>query len=167
MNDRTANLLGALAQLAVDRQLASIEAASGINGTSAAALVTLANAPGEGIDFLYKTLGRSQSATTRLVAKLEAGSLLERVAGDDGRASPLVLTRQGELAVAEILDARHQALASCLSYLTADEQSDFDILLAKILASTVIDEQHAYQICRLCDGDECDICPVEEALEGA
>ncbi len=164
MNERTANLLGAVAQLAVDRQLASIEEVSGLNATSAAALITINNAPEQRIDFLYKTLGRSQSATTRLVAKLEGQALVQRTDADDARAVSLILTKHGERTVAKILRARRQALTACLGYLNDAEQTDLDSLLAKMLACAVIDEQHAYQICRLCNEDECDTCPIEEAL---
>ncbi len=167
MNERTANLLGAVAQLAVDRQLAAIEEVSGLNATSAAALVTMANAPEQRIDFLHKTLSRSQPATTRLVAKLEAQGLVQRVGADDGRAVSLVLSKRGEQAVNAILASRHDALATCLDYLTGKEQAELDSLLAKVLAAAVIDEQHAYQICRLCSDEECDVCPIEAALEQA
>ncbi len=92
MNERTANLLGAVSQLAVDRQVESIAKASGLNATSAAALVTIANAPEQRIDFLHKTLGRSQSATTRLATKLEAQGFIARTDAKDARAVALVLT---------------------------------------------------------------------------
>lgn len=167
MNERTVNLLGAVAQLVSDRQLAAIERASDLSATSAAALVTISQAPEQSIDTLHKTLGRSQPATTRLVAKLESAGLLRRGLAEDSRAVALSPTVKGQRMVARILSARRHALRECLGYLTNSEQEELDGLLAKTLATAVVDEQHAYQICRLCDGDECDVCPVEDALEEA
>ena len=37
-------------------------------------------------------------------------------------------------------------------------------MLAKLHAAAVMSERHAYQMCRLCDGDACDVCPVEEVF---
>ncbi len=165
MKQRTANLLGAVSQFAIDRQLAAIEGVSGLTASSAAALVTISNAPEQRIDFLHRTLGRSQSATTRLVAKLEAQGLVIRAEADDARAVALVLSAEGESLVRKLLASRHDALASFLDFLSAAEQIELDGLLAKMLACAVVDEQHAYQICRLCSADDCDACPMDDALE--
>lgn len=165
MHGRTANLLGAVAQLAIDRQVEAIAAASGLNATSAAALVTIGHAPAQTIDFLHATLQRSQSATTRLVTKLQHKGFIDRGCAEDGRAVALNLTPAGKKLVARILTARHAALSGCLADLSDTEKTDIDGLLAKILANAVTDDSHAYQICRLCDGERCDVCPIEDALE--
>lgn len=165
MNERTANLLGAVAQLVADRQAQSIETAVGLNGSAVAALITISNAPEQRIDFLHNVLGLSQPATTRMVAKLESQGLVRRAVTSDARTAALVISAKGNKAVATILEARGMALEKCLNYLTKSEQSDLDTLLAKLLASSVIDERHAYQICRFCHGEECDPCPVEEVFE--
>lgn len=165
MQDRTANLLGAVAQLVIDRQVEAIAAESGLNTISAAALVTLGHAPSQNIDFLHETLKRSQPATTRLVNKLQSKGLIARSSAEDGRAVALTLTTTGEKMVTRILSVRRTALDSCLEYLNNAERVEIDALLAKILASSVVDDSHAYQICRLCDGEACDVCPVEDALD--
>ncbi|GJM14608.1 MAG: MarR family transcriptional regulator [Pseudohongiella sp.] len=165
MIDRTANLLGAVAQLVSDRQAQAIDQAVGLNGSSAAALITIGNAPEQRIDFLYKVLGLSQSATTRMVAKLETQGLIKRAQTQDGRTVSLVLSAKGKRTVKTILEARDKALFNCLGYLTAAEQGEIDGLLAKLLAASVIDEHQAFQMCRFCNGDDCDPCPVEEVFE--
>ena len=153
-----------MAQLVLDRQLGAIEQHCGLNPTEAAALVTIYNVPGQPIDFLHRAVNRSHSATVRLISKLEAAGLVTRGDAEDGRAVSLELTGAGEKKVIELLEARGAALRRCLAYLTQKEERKLDELLAKMLAASVVDEQHAYQICRLCNGDECDVCPVEAAL---
>jgi DNA-binding MarR family transcriptional regulator len=162
--ERTLNLLGAAAQLCIDRQTDSILSLTGLNATAAAALVTVGHAPGESIDFLRQALSRSHSATVRLVADLEARGLFERLELDDARAVGLRLTARGERQLEKVHSARMDALGACLNGFSSSEMSRLDVLLGRLLGSNVAVEQDAYQVCRLCNGEACDPCPVEEAM---
>ncbi len=162
--ERALNLLGAAAQLCTDRQNSAISSLVGLNGTSAAALVTIGHAPGESIEFLRLALCRSHSATVRLVADLTSRGLVDRSELDDGRAVGLQLTASGERLVEKIHSARMDALSHCLKGLTSVEVNRLSALLGRLLESNVSDDGHAYQICRLCNGDACDPCPVEDAV---
>lgn len=162
--ERTLNLLGAVAQLCIDRQTDAISVLTGLNATSAAALVTVGHASGESIDFLRLALCRSHSATVRLVADLTSRGLVDRLELDDGRAVGLRLTGKGKKVVEKIHAARMEALRNCLNDLSSDDISRLGTLLGRLLEVNVSDDRHAYQVCRLCNGDECDPCPVDDAL---
>ncbi len=163
-NMRTTNLLGALAQLATDQQLKAIEEDCGLNPTEAAALVSIGVAPGQQIDFLQQAINRSHSASVRLVDKLAAQGLVVRDQATDGRAVALHLSAKGTKKSKEVLRARNRALEVFIQFLTSQEREALDSMLAKLLAASVMSERHAYQMCRLCDGDACDVCPVEETF---
>ena len=163
--DRTANLLGAAAQLVVDGQMVAIEDTTGLNPTEMAALITIINEPDQPIDFLHKAIKRSHSATVRLVAKLVDRQLITKIqSAQDGRGMALAATKSGEKLVASALRSRRSTLNGLLTFLSTDEQAMLDGLLAKLLAASVVDELNAYQICRYCDADACDVCPVEESF---
>jgi DNA-binding MarR family transcriptional regulator len=161
---RTANLLGALSQTVVDGQIASIGSATGLGESAAAALVTIGHAPGESIDFLRRVLRRSHSSVVRLVAELERRGLARKGTGKDARAVTLELTAKGRRTTRELLAQRRRVLEQCLAELSAEEQRLIDRVLAKLLGALVEDEMNAFQICRLCDGETCDPCPIEETF---
>ena len=78
-DDRTANLLGALALTLSDRAGAAVHAGAGVSGSDAAALVTLRNyAEGEPLDLLRRALALSHPAVVRLADRLQARGLVER-----------------------------------------------------------------------------------------
>ena len=164
MNDeRTANLLGALA-LALTDTLTEVTSARAERGAAApAALVLVSFYPGQSIDSLARTLGLSHSATVRLVDRLAGDGLLDRREGTDGRTTALHLTRKGRARADAILDERGRALTGALGPLSAKERAQFSQLLEKVLGALTRDRQHADHICRLCDERVCpaDDCPVE------
>ena len=120
-DDRTANLLGALALTLSDRASAAVHAGAGVSGSDAAALVTLRNyAEGEPLDLLRRALALSHPAVVRLADRLQARGLVERHRGaSDGRAVALRLTPTGRRAADAALAARAGAVAAALETLDA------------------------------------------------
>src|SRR5262249_59288143 len=84
MSRRLENLLGALAVGLSDGISSAVETTTGHAGAMGAALATLAQEPGLGIEQLRVPLGRTQSATVRVVDRLVADGYAER----RGRADP-------------------------------------------------------------------------------
>ena len=145
-DQRTANLLGALALTLTDRAAAAVRADAGVSRSDAAALVTLRNyAEGEPLDLLRRALALSHPGVVRLADRLQARGLVERHRGDrDGRAVALKLTKAGR-------EAADAALAP---------------MLARMLGAQTTDATASLVICRMCDPDVCghpDRCPVTQA----
>jgi MarR family transcriptional regulator, negative regulator of the multidrug operon emrRAB len=168
-DDRTANLLGALALTLTDRAGAAVHGDAGLAGSDAAALVTLRNyAEGEPLDVLRGALGLSHPGTVRLVDRLAARGLVARGRSErDGRAVALRLTKAGRRAADAALAARAGPLGTALGALTASERATLDDLLAKMLAAGTTDRASARHICRLCDPEACghpERCPVTQAV---
>jgi hypothetical protein len=55
-------------------------------------------------------------------------------------------------------------IGRAMAPLDADERSTLGELLEKMLRGVVRDHDHAYAICRLCEWERCDACPVEGEL---
>jgi MarR family transcriptional repressor of emrRAB len=163
MSDRLENLLGALVLGVWDSMSSAVETAAGHPGALAAGLAVLAQDPGLGIEQLKRQLGRTQSATVRVVDQLVAEGRAERRAGRDHRSVSVVLTDQGTAAAARVLDARSAVLRETLAALDADERTVLTAVLEKVLAAITADRAHAEQICRLCDLGACPLpaCPVD------
>src|SRR5262249_38787323 len=85
VSKRLENLLGALAVALSDVIGSAVETATGHAGAMGAALATLAQEPGLGIEQLRVPLGRTQSATVRVVDQLVAVAEAERRAGRGNR----------------------------------------------------------------------------------
>jgi len=165
VSKRLENLLGALAVALSDAIGSAAETATGHAGAMGAALATLAQEPGLGIEQLRVPLGRTQSATVRVVDQLVAEGYAERRAGRDNRSVAVVLTETGNQAAARVLDSRQDALTRALSVLGPGERKTLTATLEKVLAEITTDRAHADQICRLCDLVACPekVCPVELA----
>jgi MarR family transcriptional regulator, negative regulator of the multidrug operon emrRAB len=163
MSDRLENLLGALVLAVWDSLSSAVETAAGHPGALAAGLAVLAQDPGLGIEQLKRQLGRTQSATVRVVDQLVAEGQAERRAGHDHRSISVVLTDQGTAAAARVLDARSAVLREALAGLDASERTVLTAVLEKVLAAITTDRAHAEQICRLCDLGACPLpaCPVD------
>ena len=167
-DDRTANLLGALALTLADRQGAAVQAGAGLAGSDAAALVTLRNyAEGEPLDLLRRALALSHPGVVRLADRLQARGLVERHRGDrDGRAVALRLTPAGRDAADAALAARAEAIAATLDALDAAERQALGPMLERMLGAQTTDSTASLVICRMCDPDVCghpERCPVTQA----
>jgi DNA-binding MarR family transcriptional regulator len=165
MSRRLENLLGALAVGLSDAIASAVETTAGHAGAMGAALATLAQEPGLSIEQLRVPLGRTQSATVRVVDQLAAEGYAERRPGRDQRSVAVVLTPRGAEAAARVLASREQALRDALGGLTQGERKSLTGTLEKVLTRITTDRAHADQICRLCDVATCPdrACPVDLA----
>ena len=171
-DERTANLLGALALTLADRAGAAVHAGAGVSGSDAAALVTLRNyAEGESLDLLRRALALSHPAVVRLADRLQARGLVERHRSDrDGRAVVLALTPAGRRAADAALAARADAIAAALNTLDASQRRALAPMLERMLGAQTTDATASLVICRMCDPDVCghpDRCPVTQAARAA
>jgi len=167
-DERTANLLGALALTLADRAGAAVHDDAGVSGSDAAALVTLRNyAEGEPLGLLRRALALSHPAVVRLADRLQARGLVERHRGDrDGRAVTLRLTPAGRNAADAALAARADAIGAALNTLDAGERRALAPMLERMLGAQTTDATASLVICRMCDPDVCghpDRCPVTQA----
>jgi DNA-binding MarR family transcriptional regulator len=161
---RTTNLLGALALGLADAVQAVARDQAHEGGRAGAALCAIAHEPGLSIEQLRGAVGLSHPGAVRLIDRLAAEGAIERRAARDKRAVALHLTRAGGRRVRKIVADRRAALARTLGVLSPSERRILDRLLAKMLRALPRSDAHALAICRFCEGDACDPCPVGEAL---
>jgi MarR family transcriptional repressor of emrRAB len=167
-DERTANLLGALALTLSDRAAAAVQAGAGVSGSDAAALVTLRNyAEGEPLDLLRRALALSHPGVVRLADRLQARGLVERHRSDrDGRAVALRLTAAGRRSADAALAARADAIDAALETLDPGQRRALTPMLELMLGAQTTDSTASLVICRLCDPDVCghpERCPVTQA----
>jgi DNA-binding MarR family transcriptional regulator len=167
-DERTAQLLGALALTLADRTGAAVEHDAGVAGSDAAALVTLRNyAEGEPLDLLRRALALSHPGVVRLADRLQARGLVERHrSARDGRAVALRLTTAGREAADAALAARGEAIAAALEALDPAQRRALAPMLERMLGAQTTDSDASLVICRMCDPDVCghpDCCPVTRA----
>ncbi len=159
------NLVGALALALVDRLQADAQALAPEPGPAAAAVALIGHAPGLSIERLRRAVALSHSAAVRLVDRLVADGLVQRItAANDRRAVALRLTPLGETQGAAILAARQGGLAEAMAALSPDERQQFGTLAEKLLRALVRTPDRAYRSCRLCNYRACVDCPVDDTL---
>jgi MarR family transcriptional repressor of emrRAB len=161
--DRLANLVGAASLAIADAIREAVEQAVGLGGAVPAALVTIDAYPRHSIEQLRAALGLSQPGTVRLVDRLEHQGWAERRAGE-GRAVALVLTPAGRRVVKKLLAAREHALSEMLDRLGPGERAQLAPVLEKLLASRTHQRRDLEHLCRLCQREACDDCPVATTL---
>ena len=167
-DERTANLLGALALTLSDRAAAAVQSGAGVSGSDAAALVTLRNyAEGEPLDLLRRALALSHPGVVRLADRLQARGLVERHRSDrDGRAVALRLTAAGRRSADAALAARGDAIDAAIETLDPGQRRALTSMLELMLGAQTTDSTASLVICRLCDPDVCghpERCPVTQA----
>jgi MarR family transcriptional repressor of emrRAB len=140
-DDRTANLLGALALEVAHAEQQAVDAVVGQSGAAAAAIVVIAASPGRTLEHLRGPLGLSQPGATRLVERLVTAGWVERSGPGGRRGFELRLTPAGQRILDAILLARRAALDAVL------ERRDLE------------------RLCRLCERRVCSRCPVGHALD--
>ncbi|MGD1952649.1 MAG: MarR family winged helix-turn-helix transcriptional regulator [Leptolyngbyaceae cyanobacterium] len=160
-DERTANLLGALALSLVDSLNSAVKTA-GFGGEAPAALVTLGVNPGLSINALHQILSLSHPGTVRLIDRLESQGLVERRSGVDGRTLALFLTQSGHARRQIILTERKQPLQLAIGSLAQGDRNQLAQLLEKMLTALTTSELHSFAICRLCEEEVCPACPVEQ-----
>ncbi|WP_157119502.1 MarR family winged helix-turn-helix transcriptional regulator [Nocardia xishanensis] len=174
-----ANALGALSLVVADRMNAAIEAIAALGPSAPAALAALHEfLDGGSVTQLSSVLALTHSGTVRLVDRLEAEGLVERVAAQDGRAVSVVLTRTGHRMAVRILQARETSLTSALSALSSDEIDNLAATLDTMLTTVTLaraegraagtNDRPQPWLCRLCDFAACGRsegnCPVNNAV---
>ena len=174
-----ANALGALSLVVADRVNAAVESIAGLGPSAPAALTAMHEfLDGGSVTQLSSVLGLTHSGTVRLVDRLAAEGLVERVGAQDGRAVSVVLTRTGRRTAARILQTREKSLASALSALSLDEIDNLAAVLHMMLTTVTLaraEERSARAndrpqpwLCRLCDFAACGRsegnCPVNNVV---
>lgn len=147
----TANKLGALTVAVSD---AVADGFAGLSASAAAAVLTLRHTPSLGTTELAHVVGLSQPACTRMVDKLVAEGLAERLPAA-GRVVPVALTDHGRR-LGELVQARRlSVLRDAAGALDKKERKDLDRLLDKLLAALVDGPEAGRRACRLCDHPLC------------
>jgi DNA-binding MarR family transcriptional regulator len=162
---RLSNLLGALA-LTISDALENAAEHTTHSVTTMSALVSIDAHPGDTIDTLSRILRLSPSGMSRAVDRLEQEGLVERRRGTDGRAVVLFSTEQGKQKTQEFLSRRRAILNPLLEHLSEVEQAQLLEALTKIISTLPSGQDHARNICRLCDETTCHVegCPVHQGL---
>ena len=162
---RVQNLLGALSVGIGDRIQAAASEGVGYAGETAAAIVQIGTTPRMSIEELSDTLMLSHSAVVRLIAKLTALDLVERVSGEDRREVRLVLTRTGKTTVKGIMASRVAILSSLTDALPNKDVAALGQFLELMLERIAHSHKEAVHICRYCDEDACpqDRCPTRSS----
>ncbi len=158
---------------------AAVEAIAALGPSAPAALAALHEfLDGGSVTQLSSVLGLTHSGTVRLVDRLGAEGLVERVGAQDGRAVSVVLTPTGRRMAVRILRARETSLTSALSALSADQVDNLAATLDAMLTTVTLarteeravgtrDRPHPW-LCRLCDFAACGRsegnCPVNNAV---
>ena len=171
-DQRTANLLGALAVVLGDRIEAAVREVGGLSARDAAALITLRNyAEREPLGVLERALGLSQPGAVRLADRLaERGLVQRRRDGPDRREVRLSLTSEGRTAADAALRERAGALEALLDRLGHAGRRAIEPVLEELLAAATASRADARTTCRLCDAVACGHparCPVTRAADAA
>ncbi len=126
-----ANRLGALALGLHDRQVAAF---NGLDDSKPAALLSLLTHPQMSVSELEAAVGLSQSATVRLVDRLEAEGLVARAAKVK-RVVRVALTPAGRREAEHFASARVKALEAVIMRLEPVERDALGWLLERLLAA--------------------------------
>lgn len=162
---RLENIVGAFANNVADAVNSATHEDVGISGPSASALALVKHDPGLTIETLRFGLNLTHAGTVRLINRLEdAGLVCRKVSDADKRAVALHLTTTGNTVCRKLLTTRQSVIRDKLSSLSDAEKCSLEDLISRVLQNSVVDTPHAYSVCRLCDGDICENCPVEDGL---
>lgn len=154
---RIANMLGGLAVAVVDQLRAS---------SRDAALLAVDSHPERTLMHLSTALGRSHSATVRLVDGLTREGLVLRRPGSDTRTVVLTLTESGAATAQRLRNGRARILNELTGSMSPEDAAALEPLLEKLLAATARDAAARWRICRLCEEPSCEDgrpCPVDAA----
>ncbi len=135
-------------------------------GQATAAINLIHIEPKIGIERLRRALGLSHPGAVRLIERLvEDGMVVRGAASHDRRAVALSLTKSGEDTARAIAEERQSGLTRALAALAPDERASLGALAGKLLRNLVGGKNDAYAICRLCNHDVCEDCPVNAELK--
>jgi DNA-binding MarR family transcriptional regulator len=164
---RLANLLAATSRLVDDAVEARLAGDLSLAASAPAALVSIANHPGQSVDDLRRALDLTHSGAVRLVDRLEADGLVRRQ--PQGRSVSLELTARGRRRHARLETARLAAVEDALAPLTPDARARLEPILEVLLAAHASSQDDLRRICRLCAYAACErpncACPVAAAVD--
>jgi DNA-binding MarR family transcriptional regulator len=138
MQDRTANLLGALGLAVADRIAEIALEVLDRAGETPAALVVIGYGLGPSNDQLRRILGLSHPGMVRLVDRLVADELVERQVGRDRRAVALFLTPKGHEARETLLAGRVRQDGVNSAVATGHRQAAFDVMCKGWISSSIM-----------------------------
>ena len=160
-SDRLINIFGALTIGVTDQIRSATAEGMALGGEANAALVMIGHTPGLSIDRLGRVLRLSHPGTVRLVDRLVSAELAVRsVAPHDRRAVALYLTEMGETQRNGLLERRRHALATMLNEITPEDLAVLERISHAILNRLPSDANSALTICRFCNEQVCDDCPM-------
>ena len=163
---RVENIVGALSLALSDDVLRATQAYAPASAPSAA-IALVGHMPGMTINHMRGALGLSHPGTVRLVDRLVRDDLIQRSRSEsDGRAVALTLTETGEEVCGRILSARQDTLSKAIASLNAEEREMLGRLAETMLRGILKNEEHAIEVCRLCDPAICTDCPVVSEIDG-
>jgi DNA-binding MarR family transcriptional regulator len=166
LDQRAANLLGALTLLVDGQVRAAVTKPAGAGGVLAEAVVVLKDQPGVTVDWLRRVLRVSQPGAVHVVNRLVELDWVEKRPGSDARSRALVLTKAGEAVAGDILRARGTVLGQLVDRLSAEQREQLADIAETLLRPLPQDDRDLAQLCRLCDRSCCATCPVHEGLLG-
>ena len=162
---RALNIFGAFGLLLADRVFASVDEQRELSRQEGVALIQVGLFSPSFVN-LETSLRLTQSATSRLVAKLAAQGLVTKLARpEDPRGKFLRLTCQGEEKMQGILQARQAELHSVFEILDSEEVTRLLALVSKVFAANIGSKKESDRVCRMCDLAECpqERCPARYA----
>lgn len=160
MDNRAANLLGAVGLAVADRIEDVARDVLSRAGETPAALVVIGYDTSPSNEELRRILGLSHPGSVRLVDRLVADGLVERREGRDRRAIALHLTEAGRTLREALLRGRLAAIRCLLEPLTDAEQDALAVMLSKMLTAVGTTNLQRCTLCRMCDDRVCVDCPI-------
>ena len=163
----TRNMLRALATEVVDRSEASRAQSLGLDASGSSAVVLICREPGLSVGDLAVRLGRSHSATVRVVDRLEEAGLVKRArTKSDARRATLALTATGRKKVEGAAQPADESVDVLLQDLTSGERVLLERILSKVVAQLPGGVTDGGRICRYCEPATCGAegCPRERLL---
>lgn len=172
---RLENLLASFALGLHDDTTCALERATGLTGSSPAALLALDEfLGGAKLRRIADVLGITHSGAVRLVAQLEDHGLVGRVTGSDRRNVEVHLTDEGRRRAAAAQRARRDVIRRALDHMTDGDAQDLERMLDLLITGSVglrIEQRAAGDTpawwCRTCDFEACgrtaNRCPAQRA----
>jgi DNA-binding MarR family transcriptional regulator len=162
-----ANMLGALGVGLSDLAGSAVMAVTGLDETTAAALLTIAARPGQPISDLAAGLRITHSGAVRTADRLQDLGLADRhQIPADRRTTRLNLTSRGAALADQALSARRAALAGALAPVDRAALPALSQAVEAILGGLPRTRHDAWHICRLCEHAVCQgaACPAGSAV---
>lgn len=161
---RLNNLLGAFAVALADNIERTASESTLLAEPLPAALIQIGSFSGSSSESLAKSLALSQSATTRVIQRLQEKGLISiETAAHDRRVKELTLTDLGQRQRSAALEARAQVIAAMMALLSGEEKTLLVNILERVFPVIVPDRSASDFTCRYCDADSCpqSCCPAE------